>query len=130
MIDHVSVPVRDLLASARFYAAVLAPPGMVKIVERDGAVGFGKRYPELWLNLRAERPPSPGSDGAHICLRARDEDAVQRFFDAALSHGGISAGAPGPRTAALTGYYAAFIEDPDGHRIEAATFPPAPSRGL
>ncbi len=123
MIDHVSVPVRDLDASARFYAAVLVPLGMVKLVERDASIGFGKRYPELWLNHRPGRTPSDAADGAHICLRAREQAAVQRFFENAIAAGGKSAGEPGPRQAAMTPYYAAFIEDLDGHRIEAATFP-------
>jgi catechol 2,3-dioxygenase-like lactoylglutathione lyase family enzyme len=123
MIDHVSIPVRDLGASARFYAAVLAPLGMMKLVERDASIGFGKRYPELWLNHRPGRNPSDASDGAHICLRAREQAVVQRFFKAALAAGGKSAGEPGPRQAAMTPYYAAFIEDLDGHRIEAASFP-------
>jgi catechol 2,3-dioxygenase-like lactoylglutathione lyase family enzyme len=126
MIDHVSVPVRDLAASARFYEAVLEPLGLVKLVEREAAIGFGKRYPELWLNHRPGRVPLAATDGAHICLRARNEDAVRSFFAAALAAGGASAGDPGPRQAAMTPYYAAFIEDLDGHRIEAATFPPAP----
>jgi catechol 2,3-dioxygenase-like lactoylglutathione lyase family enzyme len=123
MIDHISIPVRDLQASARFYEAVLAPLGFSKLVEREGTVGLGKRYPEFWLNLRPDRPPSASGDGFHICVRARDEAAVKRFFDSALELGGVSAGEPGPRQAAMTGYYAAFIEDPDGHRIEAACFP-------
>ena len=129
MIDHVSIPVRDLQASARFYEAVLAPLGMRRVVERPGAIGFGKRYPEFWLNLRAGRAAMADSDGAHVCLRARDEATVQAFFAAAIAHGGSSAGDPGPRQAALTPYYAAFIEDPDGHRIEAATFPRGPADG-
>jgi len=126
MIDHLSIPVRDLAAAARFYEAALEPLGYLKLVEREGSVGFGKRYPEVWLNLRADRTASSSGDGFHICLRARNEDAVRRFFEAALAAGGISAGEPGPRQAAMTGYYAAFIEDPDGHRIEAATFPATP----
>ena len=123
MIDHISIPVADLRAGADFYEKILAGLGYAKLVEREDAVGFGKRYPEIWLNLRPGRPPSPSGDGHHICLRARDEAAVQGFFAAALEAGGVSAGEPGPRQAAMTGYYAAFIEDLDGHRIEAATFP-------
>ena len=52
MIDHVSLAVRDLVASAEAYERILAPLGLVRLVERSGAVGFGKRYPELWLNRR------------------------------------------------------------------------------
>jgi catechol 2,3-dioxygenase-like lactoylglutathione lyase family enzyme len=123
MIDHVSIPVRNLAASTRFYEALLAPLGMAKLVERAGSVGFGKRYPELWLNLRPGHQPLPSPSGCHLCLRAPTEEIVRRFFAAALAHGGVDTGAPGPRQATMTGYYAAFIEDLDGNRIEAASFP-------
>jgi catechol 2,3-dioxygenase-like lactoylglutathione lyase family enzyme len=125
MIDHLSVPVADLAAAARFYELALAPLGYARLVERDAQVGFGKRYPEIWLNHRTARRPEASGNGFHICLRARDEAAVRAFFAAALAAGGTDAGAPGPRQAAMTGYYAAFIECSDGHRIEAATFPAA-----
>ena len=128
MIDHLSIPVADLTAAARFYEQALAPLGHVRLVEREGTVGFGKRYPEVWLNHRPGRRAEPSGNGFHLCLRARDRAAVQAFFEAAPSAGGVgaggvSAGEPGLRQAAMTAYYAAFIEDPDGHRIEAATFP-------
>jgi catechol 2,3-dioxygenase-like lactoylglutathione lyase family enzyme len=123
VIDHLSVPVADLAAAARFYEAALAPLGYARLVEREATVGFGKRYPEIWLNHRPGRRAEPSGSGFHLCLRARDEAAVNAFFAAALAAGGTDAGGPGPRQAAMTGYYAAFIECPDGHRIEAATFP-------
>lgn len=124
MIDHVSLAVRDLGAATKLYAAMLATLGMTKLADRPTTVGFGKRYPEVWLNARPAGAAS--SDGAHVCLRARDEATVDAFFNAALAHGARSGGDPGPRQAAMTPYYAAFIEDPDGNRVEAATFPPAP----
>ena len=39
-----------------------------------------------------------------------------------LQRGGTSDGAPGLRPQHGDGYYAAFIRDPDGNRIEAVTF--------
>ncbi len=125
MIDHASLPVSDLAKSAAFYEALLAPLGYVKMVERPQTVGFGKRFPELWLNER--KGLAPVSDGMHLCLRAKGEDAVNAFHAAALANGGRDDGAPGPRQAALTTYYAAFIRDPDGNKLEAASFPGAPS---
>jgi catechol 2,3-dioxygenase-like lactoylglutathione lyase family enzyme len=123
MIDHVSVPVRDLAAAAAFYARILAPLGYAKLVERPRTVGFGKKYPELWLNLRADLPAAPADPGTHIALRAASEDAVRAFHAAALAGGARSAGDPGPRQAAITTYYGAFILDADGNKIEAVTFP-------
>ena len=123
MIDHISIAVSDLAASAALYERVLEPLGLVQLVRRDGTVGFGKRYPEFWLNSRPGLPPAPKDNGTHICLRAPDETAVRAFFAAALAGGCTGDGDPGPRQAAMTGYFAAFIRDRDGNRIEAATFP-------
>lgn len=129
MIDHISVAVNDIAKSAAFYEAVLAPLGMHKIVDRGASVGFGTRYPELWLNLREGLQPQPETTGIHIALRAKTEVAVNAFHAAALAHGGRCAGPPGPRLAALTTYHGAFIFDPDGNKIEALTFPPAAPGG-
>ena len=123
MIDHISIQVRDLEKSAAFYEAVLAPLGLTKFVERPGTVGFGKRYPEFWLNHRPNATLEDGGTGNHICLRAPDAEAVEAFHAAALAGGGRSDGAPGPRPAAVTDYIGAFVLDPDGHKIEAAFFP-------
>jgi len=122
MIDHVSVPVRDLAKAGAFYESVLAALGLRKLVVREATIGFGKSYPELWLNLR-EWVPQTSNPGGHICLRAPNEDAVCAFHAAALANGGTDDGEPGPRQAAFTPYFGAFILDADGNKLEAVTFP-------
>ncbi len=124
MIDHVSVAVRDLAASASFYDAVLAPLGLTRVVTRPNTVGFGKKYPEFWLNARPQMGPVAEDTGIHICLRTRSEENVRAFYNAAIALGGRDDGAPGPRQAAMTVYFGAFIRDLDGNKIEAVTFPP------
>jgi catechol 2,3-dioxygenase-like lactoylglutathione lyase family enzyme len=123
MIDHVSVAVRDLNKAESFYAALLAPLGMRKLREwPNAAFGFGKKYPEFWINRREAMDRVAMDSGVHICLRATDSRAVEDFHAAALKAGGTSDGAPGVRTQYHADYYAAFIRDPDGNRIEAVTF--------
>ena len=126
MIDHVSIAVRDLAACGRFYEAVLAAIGYTKLVVRPTTVGFGKKYPDFWLNeRRAMMPADPDSgadSGAHVCLRAPSVEAVQAFHAAAVAGGGTSDGPPGPRPEYSAGYYAAFVRDPEGNKIEAVTF--------
>jgi catechol 2,3-dioxygenase-like lactoylglutathione lyase family enzyme len=123
MIDHVSVGVSDLQRAARFYELALAPLGLSRLVTRPATIGFGKSYPEFWINLRADLAPVPRGSGVHICLRARSIDEVDAFHTAAVTAGGHSDGAPGQRPHDRVRYYAAFILDPDGNRIEAVTFP-------
>ena len=125
MIDHVSVGVSDLDRAARFYETALAALGLARLVSRPATVGFGKSYPEFWINLRTGMAKVAPESGVHICLRARTTEEVDAFHAAALSAGGQSDGAPGLRPHDRVRYYAAFVVDPDGNRIEAVTFPSA-----
>ena len=122
MIDHISIAVRDIKTSARFYEALLAPLGMRRVREWPKSIGFGKTYPEFWINERAELEPLDQDNGAHIALRAPDTKAVDAFHAAALAAGAHSDGAPGMRHEYSPHYYAAFVRDWDGNRIEAVTF--------
>ncbi|MGJ3261477.1 MAG: VOC family protein [Rhodospirillales bacterium] len=123
MIDHVSVAVSDLADSANFYTEVLEPLGMARMVDREATVGFGKTYPEFWLNARPDMMPVDDGTGHHVCLRAPTREAVIAFYERAIDHGGHGDGAPGERQAAMTIYFGAFIRDPDGNKIEAVNFP-------
>jgi len=123
MIDHVSVAVRDLDRAARFYEAVLAPLGLMRLVSRPATIGFGKAYPEFWINLRTTMSDVEQGSGVHVALRARSPADIDAFHAAALVAGGRSDGPPGIRPHDRINYYAAFVIDPDGNRIEAVTFP-------
>jgi catechol 2,3-dioxygenase-like lactoylglutathione lyase family enzyme len=125
MIDHISVGVSDLERSARFYEAVLAPLGLSRLVTRPATTGFGKTYSEFWINLRPGMSNVPHESGVHVCLRAKTTGDVDAFHAAALASGGRCDGAPGLRPHDRVKYYAAFVIDPDGNRIEAVTFPAA-----
>ena len=122
MIDHISISVCNLDRAARFYDAVLGVIGYQMLEVRPHTVGFGKQYPEFWINLRAAMVPLADDCGTHVALRVRAAELVDAFHAAALAAGGASDGAPGLRPRHGRGYYAAFIRDPDGNRIEAVTF--------
>jgi catechol 2,3-dioxygenase-like lactoylglutathione lyase family enzyme len=113
-IDHMTITVRDLAASRRFYAAALAPWGAVED-ELEGTYAFGPPGAED-LVVRAG---TPVTTPVHIAFLAPDEATVHAFHEAALAAGGTDNGAPGPRPRYHPGYYAAFVLDPDGHNVEA-----------
>lgn len=121
MIDHVSIGVRDLARSTRFYEGLLATLGHRKLVERPNTVGFGKTYPEFWLNSRPSRAPHPDS-GNHVCLRAKGKEQVEAFHEYAIGAKAESDGAPGFRPEYHETYFAAFVRDFDGNCIEVVTF--------
>jgi len=123
MIDHVSLAVSDLARGVAFYEQALAPLGMTPLVTRPTSVGFGKTYPEVWINLRSGMTPLSPDSGAHLGLRAKSVEEVDAFYAAAMAAGGTSESAPSLRPHDRVKYYATFVVDFDGNRIEAVTFP-------
>jgi catechol 2,3-dioxygenase-like lactoylglutathione lyase family enzyme len=120
MLGHLSFGVDDLDRAARFYDAALAPLGYVRVWSNARGAGFGSPGGGDKLALFARpgeaRPPGPGF---HLAFDATSREAVDAFHAAALSHGGTDAGAPGLRPHYSASYYAAFVIDPDGYKLEA-----------
>jgi len=121
MIDHVGLPVRDFARSKAFYEKLLAPLGYTIAMEFDGKVGGfavgGK--PDFWI---AEEAPPPTE--VHVAFLAQDRATVDAFHAAGLAAGGKDNGKPGLRTEYHASYYGAFIDDPDGHNVEAVCHTP------
>ena len=134
-LHHLSLGVRDLERSARFYDAALAALGFVRVWSdvRPGqpgqAIGYGHAGQGDVLALK-HRPGADVTTGAgfHVALAAASRVAVDAFHAAALAHGGACDGAPGLRPAYGAHYYAAFVRDPDGHRLEAVVDGAAPGQ--
>ncbi len=123
MLDHVSITVADLPRAARFYDAVMAALGVPCVNRSDVAIGYGVRNrPDddghTYLSIRAAGGPVH-ADRRHWCFRAPDRAAVDAFHAAGVASGGTDDGAPGVRAHYHPHYYAAFLLDPDGNRVEA-----------
>jgi len=120
MLHHLSFGVTDLVRSAAFYDATLSALGYVRVWTDKTAIGYGLPGggDKLAIKLRSSGVVVPGS-GFHVAFAARSRESVARFYEAALQHGGQDNGAPGPRPDYGQHYYAAFVIDPDGYRIEA-----------
>ena len=131
IMSHVSVGVADLKRSAAFYDAVLAVVGARRMFEHGGAtIGYGRVFPEFWIGLPLDgRAPSAGN-GAHFAFLARSREEVDAFWSAAQSNGGQGEGEPGPRPLYGPGYYACFLRDPDGNKIEAHSMDDASMAGV
>ena len=119
MLGHLSFGVADLDRASTFYAAVLKPLGVVRLWSNASAVGFGPRGGEDRLALfLVDKPIAPGK-GFHLALEAPDAAAVDAFHATALAHGGTDLGPPGLRLHYGETYYAAFVCDLDGYKLEA-----------
>ena len=111
-IDHMTLRVRDLAASRRFYEAAVGPFGG-RGVEGEGYVEFGPPGSED-LAIEEGEPNGP----VHVAFAAHDRETVHAFYEAGLAAGGRDNGAPGERPQYHAGYYAAYVFDPDGNNVE------------
>jgi catechol 2,3-dioxygenase-like lactoylglutathione lyase family enzyme len=119
MIDHLSIGVRDVARTKRFYDAALAPLGYTCLSAGEASLGYGGAAVALWISA-AERPvPADEKSGLHVCFAAPTRRSVDAFHAAAVAAGGTDNGKPGLRPDYGGSYYAAFVVDPDGYRIEA-----------
>jgi len=120
MLHHLSFAVSDLDRASEFYDATLAALGYVRVWADRTAVGYGKPGggDKFAIKLR-EREVKIPDDGFHVAFSAPSREAVDLFYRTALSQGGSDNGGSGLHPEYGPDYYAAFVFDPDGYRIEA-----------
>jgi catechol 2,3-dioxygenase-like lactoylglutathione lyase family enzyme len=118
MIGHLSFGVRDLARATAFYDSVMAALGVVRVWSNALSVGYGAPGENEKFALKQRDGAAPPGAGFHLAFDAPDRAAVDRFHAAAVAHGGTDDGPPGPRPQYSPTYYAAFVIDPDGYRIE------------
>ncbi|MBB6365662.1 catechol 2,3-dioxygenase-like lactoylglutathione lyase family enzyme [Xanthomonas sacchari] len=124
MLHHVSFGVRDLAVAGAFYDAALRPLGYLRVFEDETAIGYGiaEGSDDLFCLKLHDHATAPGP-GFHLAFAAATQLQVDAFHRAALQAGGHDNGAPGLRHDYGDAYYAAFVVDPDGHRVEAVFNP-------
>jgi catechol 2,3-dioxygenase-like lactoylglutathione lyase family enzyme len=121
MLHHVSLGTADLQRARAFYDPVMQELGLRRTFDSDDAVGYGAGVTVFSLNLPANGASASPGNGVHIAFEVEQRAAVDAFFRVALAHGGTEDGAPGLRPEYDANYYAAFVLDPDGNKIEALT---------
>jgi len=121
MLHHLSFAVSDLERSSAFYDAVLAPLGYVRVWVDATAIGYGKAGggDKFAIKLRAGSLSIPG-DGFHVAFSGKSRQEIDAFYKAGLQNGGRDNGGTGLHSEYGPNYYAAFLIDPEGYRIEAA----------
>ena len=127
MLDHVSITVGDLARAVRFWDAVMTALGVPCVWREPNAIGYGLRNSasddtHTYLTIRLQEGTARSAfdaPGRHWCFRAANLAAVDSFHAAGLTSGGTCNGPPGVRANYHPEYYAAFLIDPDGNRLEA-----------
>ncbi|HUB04876.1 MAG TPA: VOC family protein [Solirubrobacteraceae bacterium] len=121
MIDHIGFEVGDLERSSQFYDAVLYALGARRMVQSEHVVAYGVNSPEMWIVNRPGPPSAPGPGYGHLALRASGKAAVDAAYKGGLANGGSDDGPPGMRPQYGRRYYAAYLRDPDGLRVEVVS---------
>lgn len=124
MLDHVSITVGDMARAEPFWDAVMAALGVPCVWREARAIGYGARNSAAddgytYLTVRSVPEGACDAPGRHWCFRAPSRAAVAAFHGAGLANGGTCDGPPGLRPHYHADYFAAFLRDPDGNRIEA-----------
>ena len=122
MIHHVSVGTNDLKRSKRFYDAVLPIVGILSLSEAEDGVGYSCGTLHFSMQVPIDGKPATVGNGSHVAFAVENRGMVDRFYAVALENGGTSDGPPGVRKTYDPNYYAAFVKDPDGNKIEAVTY--------
>ncbi len=126
MLGHISFAVSDLPRSKAFYDRILEALGHVCVYEDARVVGYGRagQSQDQLLLIARSAPVQPPSEGFHLAFDAYSCGAVDRFHAAGPAAGGADNGPPGLRPHYGPTYYAAFLIDPDGYRLEAQALAP------
>ena len=120
VLGHLSFGVADLSRTAAFYDEAMTALGFRRVWTTDSTVGYGvEEGRDKLLLIRKPGPITPPSSGFHLAFDAPNRAAVDAFHAAAMAHGGTDQGAPGLRPHYGPAYYAAFVLDPDGYKLEA-----------
>ncbi|WP_436638472.1 VOC family protein [Microbaculum sp. FT89] len=124
-LSHITLGTNDSERAGRFYDAVLGvlgfdrlakPAGAPPAYERDG------RMPTIYIYTPEDGRPATWGNGTHVAFVAETREQVHRFHELALQHGGMDEGQPGPRPHYGDTYYAAYVRDPDGNKLQAVCY--------
>ena len=120
ILDFVMVGSNDYKKSSEFYDAILEPLKLKKIVTTEKYIGYAHSSEPYKAKFYVTDPvngePATFGNGTQITLLAESKQAVEKFYEIAMSKGAVDEGAPGVRS---DGNYYAYIRDMDGNKIAA-----------
>ena len=124
VLAHVSLGTNDFPRAKAFYDGVLATLQIRCVMDFPGGAGYGHHFPVFWIQAPHDGGRASVGNGVHVCFFATSQEEVKAFHAMALELGGTDEGAPGLRPEYAEDYYAAFVRDPEGNKIEAMVAPP------
>lgn len=125
IISHITLGTNDYDRAIVFYDAALSPLGFSRVPKPAGKpplYSVNGAMPHLYLYKPYDGQPATWGNGTHVAFQAASKDAVDTFYHAALANGGCDEGPPGIREAYGPDYYAAYVRDPDGNKLQAVCY--------
>ena len=120
MFSHITLGTRNLERARGFYEPVMATLGIGQPFDIVRGLVFGVADGmKLFIVEPFDGRPASVGNGSHVALVAPSRAAVHAFHAAALLHGGSDTGIPGLRPHYHPNYYAAYVRDPDGNKLQA-----------
>lgn len=124
-ISHITLGTNDEQRAAEFYAKVLGVLGFERVPKPPGLPpAFAKKnsMPFVFICHPLDERPATWGNGTHVAFTADTQEQVHEFHKLALELGGMDEGAPGPRPQYSDNYYAAYVRDPDGNKLQAVCY--------
>lgn len=124
VISHITLGSNDLERAGYFYDAVLGAIGFQRLPKPTGKPPAYEKggLPTIYIYPPEDGGLATWGNGTHVAFVADTRDAVHRFHEAALRLGGSCAGPPGLRPHYGDNYYAAYVRDPDGNKLQAVCY--------
>ena len=122
MIGYATLGTNDLARATRFYDALLGELGAKRMMQTERFVMWfvAPDRPALGLFKPYDGKAATVGNGTMIALVVDSPARVDAMHRKALELGATDEGAPGPR--AIPGFYAAYVRDPDGNKLNFYCF--------
>lgn len=125
IISHITLGTNDYERAIIFYDAALKPLGFSRIPKPKGKpplYAIKGVMPHVYLYKPYDGQPATWGNGTHVAFQAVSKEVVNIFYKEAIANGGFDEGAPGIREDYGPNYYAAYVRDPDGNKLQAVCY--------
>ncbi|MCZ7600687.1 MAG: VOC family protein [Gammaproteobacteria bacterium] len=125
ILSHITLGTNDYERAVRFYDKVLETLGFERLAKPAGkppVYAKNSEMPYLYLYKPFDGRPATRGNSTHVAFLARTVEQVDAFHAAALGNGGSDEGPPGVREPYGPDYYAAYVRDPDGNKLQAVCY--------
>ena len=122
ILHHVSLGTNNLQVAKAFYDPLMAELGLRLIKESERIIAYGLTETVFSIEKPVNGERAIAGNGTHVAFHAGRRQTVRACYEVGLANGGKDDGAPGIRSEYDPNYYAAFVRDPDGNKLEIVTF--------